>query len=37
MTTPPTSTIGETGQQKFERLLSQDRFKGLKAILDRLT
>jgi len=44
MTTNPVSITplpdehggGETTQQKFERILSLDRFKGLKAILDNL-
>ena len=31
------NTVGETRQQRFERLLSREPFKGLKAIFDSLT
>ena len=34
MVNHPTNTFAETRQQKFERILCQEPFKGLKAILD---
>jgi len=37
MPTPPASGVVETRQQRFERLLSREPFKGLKAILDSLS
>src|ERR1044072_149534 len=37
MLTQPIDTASQTRQQHFERVLSSDAFKGLKAILDALT
>jgi hypothetical protein len=37
MTGPSVNTVGETKQQRFERILSLEPFKGLKAILDSLS
>jgi hypothetical protein len=37
MPNQPVDTAGETRQRHFERVLSSDTFKGLKAILDVLT
>lgn len=37
MVTPAVNTVAETRQQKFERILGQEPFKGLKAILDSLS
>ena len=37
MADPSASTGTETKQQQFERVLSREPFKGLKAILDRLS
>ena len=34
MADPSTNTVVETKQQRFERILGQEPFKGLKAILD---
>ena len=34
MADPSTNTVVETTQQRFERILGQEPFKGLKAILD---
>ena len=37
MADPSTNTVVETTQQRFERILGQEPFKGLKAILDSLS
>ena len=37
MVDSPANTVGETRQQRFERVLSGEPFKGLKAILDSLS
>ncbi len=37
MADSPTTTVVETREQRFERVLCQDRFKGLKAILDAVS
>ena len=37
MTDSSTNTVVETRQQRFERILCQEPFKGLKAILDSLS
>jgi len=37
MTDSSTNTVVETGQQRFERLLSREPFKGLKAIFDSVS
>ena len=37
METSSTGTVPETRQQRFERILGQEPFKGLKAILDGLS
>lgn len=37
MAEPSVNTVSETRQQRFERILSLEPFKGLKAILDNLS
>jgi hypothetical protein len=37
MADPSVNTVGETRQQRFERILSLEPFKGLKAIFDSLS
>jgi hypothetical protein len=37
MADPSVNTVSETRQQRFERILSQEPFKGLKAIFDSLS
>ena len=37
MVNPSVNTVAETRQQRFERILGQELFKGLKAILDSVS